>query len=368
MSTTLKPIDLPFFLIVLLLTGTGFLIFSSAASGLLARDGATFASVAATQALLGVGGGLIALSIFSKVDYRIFSKYAVPLFVLALLATVLTFVPGIGLELKGAHRWIVIMGVSVQPSEFLKCATIILLSSYFAKNYKHVGTIKRGFLPFLCILGIASLPVALQPDHDSIMILAFGSTAVFFGAGGKVKHLLIILVFAAAGAAVALSIHPYLMGRVTTFLHPDRDPTGAGFQVQQSLIAVGSGEMFGRGFGQSIQKFSYLPEPIGDSVFAVAGEEFGFAGTVFLVLLFLAFIAAGLRIAASSSDRFGGLLVIGLVILIGSQSFLNMVSLIGLFPLSGLPLMFVSHGGTALFLALAESGIILSVSRRRKHT
>ena len=366
MSTAKQSIDIPFLTIVILLTGTGFLIFSSAALGLLARDGATFASVAANQALLGVVGGLVALSIFSKVDYRLFGKYATYIYGLALILTALTFVPHIGLELKGAHRWIVIFGISFQPTELLKFATVALLASYFAKHIKHIGTLKQGLLPLIGIMMVAVLPMALQPDHDGIMILSAGSVAVYFAAGGKIRHLLALAAIGLIGAAIALATHPYLMGRVTTFLHPEKDPSGAGYQVQQSLIAVGSGEMFGRGFGQSIQKFSYLPEPIGDSVFAVAGEEFGFAGSVFLVLLYLAFIAAGLRIAASSADRFGGLLTVGLVILIGSQSFLNIVSLIGLFPLSGLPLEFVSHGGTALFLALAECGIILNISRRRR--
>ncbi len=366
MSAQRKHADVPFGAITLLLTGVGFLIFSSAALGLLARDGATFASVAANQALFGIGGGLIALIIFSRIDYRLFNKYATFLFGFAFILTLLTFVPHIGLALKGAHRWIVIAGVSFQPTELLKMATVCLLASYFSKHYKHAGELKKGLIPFLGIVGLAALPMALQPDHDSIMVLAFGAIAVYFAAGGRFKHLLIIGVITVLGAGMALATHPYLMGRVTTFMHPEADPTGAGYQVQQSLIAVGSGQMFGKGFGQSIQKFSYLPEPIGDSVFAVAGEEFGFAGSVFLVLLYLAFISAGFRIAANASDRFGGLFAIGIVALIGSQSFVNIVSLIGLFPLSGLPLMFVSHGGTALFLALAEAGIVLSVSRKMR--
>lgn len=366
MATKPQSIDIPFLSVVILLTCTGFLIFSSAALGLLARDGATFASVAANQALLGVVGGLIALTFFAKTDYRLLSRFAIPFYVGAFILTLLTFAPHIGLALKGAHRWIVIAGFSFQPAELLKLATVVLLASYFAKNYKHVGTLKRGLLPLFGVLALSAMPMALQPDNDGILILTAGAVSVFFAAGGKIRHLLSILLLAALGAAIALMMRPYLMSRVTTFLHPDRDPSGAGFQVQQSLIAIGSGGMFGRGFGQSIQKFSYLPEPIGDSVYAVAGEEFGFAGSVFLVLLFLAFIAAGLRIAASATDRFGGLLTIGLVMLIGSQSFLNILSLLALFPLSGLPLIFVSHGGTSLFLALAESGIILSISRRRK--
>lgn len=361
-----KRVDLPFLLVTALLTCTGFLIFSSAALGLLARDGATFASVAASQALLGIGLGVIALVTFARIDYRQFNRFAIPLYVIALAVVVLTFVPGIGVELKGAHRWIHIFGVSFQPSELLKFATVVLLSSYFARNYKKVGTLRGGFLPLVAVLGISALPMALQPDNDGILILATGAISVFFAAGGKLRHLAILVAFGVVAAGAVLISRPYVMDRVTTFLHPERDPAGAGYQIQQSLIAVGSGQLFGRGFGQSIQKFSYLPEPIGDSVFAVAGEEFGFAGSLFLVFLFLAYIAAGLRIAASAPDRFGALLCLGIVVLIGSQSFLNIASLIGLFPLSGLPLMFVSHGGTALFLALAQSGVILSISRRAR--
>ena len=156
------------------------------------------------------------------------------------------------------------------------------------------------------------------------------------------------------------------MQRVTTFLNPAADPLGAGYQIQQSLIAIGSGEMFGRGFGQSIQKFSYLPEPIGDSIFAVAAEEFGFVGSVALVALFLLFTLRSLKIATRSPDMFGGLLATGIVILIVSGSFMNISSMLGVIPLSGLPLLFVSHGGSAMIFTLAQVGIIANVSKFRK--
>ena len=155
------------------------------------------------------------------------------------------------------------------------------------------------------------------------------------------------------------------MARITTFINPAADPLGAGYQIQQSLIAIGSGGIFGRGFGQSIQKFNYLPEPIGDSIFAVYGEEFGFVGCVLLILLLCFFALRGLKIAARAPDVFGGLLVVGIVILIMTQSFLNIAAMLGVLPLSGLPLIFVSHGGTALFFALATVGIVLNVSRSR---
>lgn len=359
-------IDYPFFIIVLLLVSVGFVIFSSAALGLLVRDGASFSSVAAGQILFGIVGGGIMLVFLSRLNYKIFSRFSIIFFILALLLTWLTFVPGIGLELKGAHRWLQLGGFTFQPAELLKCATVIFLASYFAANYKRISTIRYGLVPFLLILACATLPLALQPDNDGLMILVFAGAAIFFAAGGRVMHLLGLFAVGALLATAVIFMRPYLMERILTFIDPSRDPQGAGYQVQQSLIAIGSGQIFGRGFGQSIQKFSHLPEPVGDSVFAVAGEEFGFAGAVLLVLLFLAFFASGLRIAVRASDRFGGLMTVGLVTLITSQSFLNIASLLGLFPLSGLPLIFVSQGGSALLVALAEVGIILSVSRKIK--
>ena len=156
------------------------------------------------------------------------------------------------------------------------------------------------------------------------------------------------------------------MDRILTFLNPSSDPLGNGYQIQQSLIAIGSGHIFGRGFGQSVQKFDYLPEPMGDSIFAVFAEEFGFMGALLLLSLFIFFAFRGLKIATHSPDQFGGLLVVGIVILIVSQSFINIGSLIGIFPLTGLPLLFISHGGTALFFALVGVGIVLNVSRYAK--
>lgn len=153
------------------------------------------------------------------------------------------------------------------------------------------------------------------------------------------------------------------MNRITAYIHPTSDPQGSGYQVQQSLIAIGSGGLMGRGFGQSIQKFNYLPEPIGDSIFAVASEEFGLAGSSAIILLFVFFCMTGLKIAGATKDSFGKLIVVGIVVLVSSGSFMNIASMLGLIPLGGIPLTFISHGGTALFFSLAEVGIIMNISR-----
>jgi cell division protein FtsW len=361
-----KSIDTPFLLVLCALVVFGLLVFTSAALGLLARDGASFTSVAVNQLLLGLVCGSVALWWLARIDYRLWRPYTPYFFAFAMLLTALTFVPHIGLSLKGASRWLQLGPVSFQPVELLKLAVVGFLAAVFATHFKHTNTLRGGILPLALIVGSAGLLLILQPDTDGMAIIGIAGLGMLFAAGGRVWHVLAIILIGAAAIGVAAYERPYLKERFVTYLHQDADPQGAGYQIQQSLIAVGSGEWTGKGFGQSIEKFSFLPEPIGDSIFAVAAEEFGFVGSVALILLYAAVALLGLRIAARAPDPFGGLLVVGLVLLIIGQSFMNIASTIGLIPLSGLPLIFVSHGGTALAISLAEIGLILSVSRRMK--
>jgi cell division protein FtsW len=288
---------------------------------------------------------------------------AVPIFVLAVGITLLVFVPGIGFEYGGATRWIHLGSVSFQPSEFLKLGVVILSALWLAKYRVHLSEFRYGLLPLIGLLGIAGAIMLAQPDTGTFLVIIAAVVAMYIAAGARLRDLVLL-----AGAAVAFIgslayFRPYIMNRILTFLDPSLDPLGTSYQIQQALIAIGSGGVFGRGFGQSVQKFDYLPEPIGDSIFAVAAEEFGFFGAMVLISLFILFAFRGFRIAARAPDHFGGLLVIGIVILIVSQSFINIASMIGVLPLTGLPLLFVSHGGSALFLALLEVGIVLNVSR-----
>ena len=280
--------------------------------------------------------------------------------------TAFVFVPGVGAEYGGARRWISIFGFSFQPAEILKIAFVIYAAAFFATVKDKVQTLTGGLLPLFALLGVAGFLLLLQPDTDTFVVLFLALFAMFLAAGGKLRHVGVMIVVGALALSLLIFSRPYLKERVVTFFNPAADPQGAGYQIQQSLIAVGSGGIAGRGFGQSVQKFSFLPEPIGDSIFAVAAEEFGFIGGFALILLFLALLLRGLKIASRAPDLFSGLLSIGIVILIGASAFMNIGSMLAILPLSGLPLAFVSHGGTALVITLLEAGILLNISRYQK--
>ena len=362
----MKSIDRSLLLITGILVVFGFFIFTSASLGLLAREGARFSSVAFSQLFFGMFLGTIFLFIMTKIKYRLWKPFALYIFISSLIATALVFIPGVGFELNGARRWIHILGFSVQPAEFLKLGFVLYMAAYLSDARNKITEYKHGLIPFALILGIPSILLLLQPDTGTVLVLASAGIAMYITVGGKVRDLLILFIIAVIAVGALVYQRPYLRDRLETYIQPGENLQESGYQLNQSLIAVGSGGVFGRGFGQSVQKFNYLPEPIGDSIFAVAAEEFGFAGAVLLVLIFLSFAFRGLKIAARSPDYFSGLLVVGIVILIISQSFINIGSMLGVFPLTGLPLLFISHGGTAMLFALGSVGIVLNISKYLK--
>lgn len=363
-----KKVDKIFLILVCLLAVIGFSVFTSASISLLAKSGPKFSSIAFNQAFFGLFLGSIACFIISRIHYRVWRKYALFIFALALVLTLLVFVPSIGVTHNGARRWLSLGGISFQPAEFLKIAFIIYFSAWLSGVKEKVATFRYGLLPLLVLMGIIGVIMLKQPDTDGLVVIAMVGIGIFITAGGRWRHLSILVLIMVVGMTVTAYSRPYVMERFTTFISPSSDSQGAGWQIQQSLNAIGSGEMFGRGFGQSIQKFKFLPESIGDSIFAVAAEEFGFVGSFALIFTFVLFAFRGLKISLKSPDEFGGLLVVGIVILVISQSFINIASMLGVIPLSGLPLVFFSQGGTSMFLTLAEMGIILNVSRYRKLT
>ncbi len=361
--------DVPFLISVSILVVVGYLIFASASLGLLSKQAIKYANVAFNQTFLGLFFGSIACIITSQLDYRVYRKYSVWIFIISLLATLLVFVPGVGFSHGGANRWVHFGTFSFQPSELLKVGFIIFFSAWIATVKEKINTFKHGFLPFGVLIVLIAGILLNQPDTDTFLIIVFTGLAMFISAGGKWKYLFISAVIGILGIAALAYSRPYVMSRITTFINPSENSLGSGYQIQQSLIALGSGGVFGRGFGQSIQKFNVLPEPIGDSIFAVAGEEFGFVGTTSIIALFVFFAFRGLKIAGRVSDSFGRLLSLGIVIMIVSQAFVNIGAMVGVLPLSGITLPFMSHGGTALFMTLAEVGIILNISKsQRKNT
>lgn len=363
-----KKVDKIFLLSFFLLLILGLLVFISASFGIYARDNAKFTSIIFSQIFIGLLPGLIACFIISKIKYKYWQKFSFYIFILSILATILVFIPGIGIEYNGAKRWIYILGISFQPLEFLKIGFIIYFAAWINEMKDKIKTVKYGLVPFMAIIGLIGVILLKQPDTDSFIIIFIVGIAMYIIGGGKWRHLFFISTIALLCLSSLFFFRPYLLARLKTFLNPALNSLTTGYQIQQSLIAVGSGEIFGRGFGQSVQKFKFLPESIGDAIFPVAAEEFGFIGSILIIFLFIFFMTRGLKIASRSKDNFGRLLVVGIVILITSQSLFNIASMIGVLPLSGSPLIFFSQGGTALFFTLIEIGIIINVSKYQKLT
>ncbi len=362
-----KKIDRFFLIIVGLLITLGIAMFVSASLGILAKNEKIFYSVLFSQLVLGLGAGLLGLYICLKISYKFWRKYAFFIFLGAILLTASVFIPDLGWSHGGALRWIKLGPVSFQPVEILKFGFIIYFAAWLSWAKNRVQDFKFGILPLCVMLAIIAVILLKQPDTKSFILIALTGISMLFISGVPMKY---ILGVGAVGLLILISLvffTPYLQERVKTFIDPSQDPRGSSYQIQQSLIALGSGGVFGRGFGQSIQKFSYLPEPQGDSIFAVLGEELGFVGAVGTIMLYLLFALRGFRVANNSPDLFGRLLVSGIVILITVQSFMHIAAITGVFPLTGVPLVFMSHGGTSLMVYLAVMGIVLQVSKYNKN-
>ncbi|MEX2014261.1 MAG: putative peptidoglycan glycosyltransferase FtsW [Parcubacteria group bacterium] len=360
-----RKVDKAFLFISIALAVGGFFIFSSASLALLAKETSNYSSIAFSQTVFGLFLGTAAMIIVSRLDSLLWKKSAFWLLLLAIILNILVLFPSIGFEHAGARRWIIVGGISFQTSEVLKLAFILYFAAWAASVKERIKTFSWGFLPLLILFVVSGVLLLNQPDTDNMVLIIVAGVAMFVVAGGKWRYVFMVMVAVLLGLALLASTRPYVMQRITTFFDIESDAQGASYQVQQSLIAVGSGGLFGRGFGQSVQKFTYLPEPIGDSIFAVAAEEFGFVGSVFLLLLFVLFATRGFKIASQTTGVFGRLTVVGIVMMITSQAFVNIGAMLGVIPLSGITLPFVSHGGTSLFITLVEVGIVLSISRSR---
>lgn len=345
----------------------GFLALFSTSLGLAADNPKATFSVLYRQLLLGVGVGTILFLAGLFIPYDFWKKIALPLFVSAVILMLFVHFSPFGANFGGAKRWLVIGSFSLQPSEVLKFSFIVYLAAWLSSRRKDIGSIEHGLFPFLLITGVMGILLMVQSDLSTLIIITSGAGFLFFMAGGKIKHIGVLMILGILTFFILAIFTPYRAERIIVFLKPGYDPQDTGYHINQSLIAIGSGGLFGRGLGKSLQKFNnYLPEATSDSIFAVIGEEFGLVGSSVFILMFLLLLFRGFKIASSSPDSFGRLLAGGIAIFIVVQAFLNIGAMIGLAPIMGIPLPFVSQGGTALAINLAEMGVLLNISKYRK--
>jgi cell division protein FtsW len=356
-------VDKPLLITIIILLVSGLIIFGSAALGVLASNEVKFFSIIKTQLIYALLGGGVALCIGVLIPYQFYRKYAYFLFGFALVLTMCVFVPGLSRYHGGAHRWIDIGSFTIQPSEGLKFAFVVAVA-YWCTRYRNLfKNWKYGFLAYFVALGAVTVVLLAQPDFGTYLIIAGASFITYFVGGARKRHIQYLVACGLVGFMVLILLRPYMLERVKTFFNNTHDPRGSSWQLNQSLIALGGGGLTGRGLGQSVQKFNYLPEPIGDSIFAVLGEELGFLGAMYLIILYAIVSVRGYIIAKVAGDQFGRLLATGIVSIILIQATINIASMLGILPLAGVPLPLVSHGGTALMVALFELGVLLNISK-----
>ncbi|MEK7579969.1 MAG: putative peptidoglycan glycosyltransferase FtsW [Patescibacteria group bacterium] len=313
------------------------------------------------QFLFGFLPGLLLFFIALKIDYRFWKKISLPLILLSLVFLILVFVPGFGATGGGAKRWLNFFNLfSFQPSEILKLSLIIYLASWLEKRKFSTQSV----VAFLFIIFLISILIAAQPDIGTLGIILAIALSIFFASGGGIKHFVGIVLLVAVAFALLIFFEPYRFDRFFVFLNPDFDVKRIGYHLNQALIAIGSGGFTGMGFGKGEQKLGVLPEPVGDSIFAVIGEELGFIGMLATILALLFFTILSLKVAKRTKDKFASFYAVGLGSWVGFQSFINIASLSGLAPLTGIPLPFISYGGTALAVLMAAAGILVNISRK----
>ncbi len=357
--------DLPLFIVITTLAIGGFIIFLSAAMGLLARSGGgNFQSVVLKQLAFMTLGAICGL-VLTRIPYKLVRPYTPHILAAGALMTVLVFVPHIGFRHGGAARWLSLGPLSIQPSEFLKFGVLLYLAAWLSAAKASINTLK-GLIPFGVVIAGCVVLLLAEPDLGTLCIILVTAGAMLFSANISWRIIGIIALCAVLGLGGIIAAVPYARERVTTYMDASQNALGSSYQVEQSLIAIGSGGVFGQGFGQGIEKFDYLPEPVGDSIFAVYTEEFGLLGALVLIGLLVFFAIRGLKIASGSSDLFGRYLAVGIVAMLITQSFLNIGSALSVIPFTGEPLAFVSQGGTALLFAFIEAGILLNISKYQR--
>ena len=307
--------------------------------------------------------GLAAMYICMRIDVQLLRRWVKPVLITAIVLLILVKVPGIGRKVNGADRWIGLGPLSIQPSEVIKLAMILVMAQIMAVDPYRIRSFRRGLVPVLGLLAVVAGLIMLQPDLGTTLAIAGTTFFMLIAAGARASHLVSLGAAGLGLVVAAIAAAPYRMRRILAFLDPWADPSGKGYQTIQALLALGPGGLFGLGLGQSRQKFLYLPENHTDFIFAMIGEELGFVGAVIVVLLFFLVAWRGYKVAMGAPDAFTGLLAVGLTSMVIIQAMINMGVVSGLLPVTGITLPFLSYGGTSLVFSMIGAGVLLNISR-----
>ena len=370
-----KHLNYYLFFLVIILVVFGILFLSTLSAPASMRNFGNTSYYLMHQLYLLLAGIILAIVVY-KFPLKYLKKFAPYLLFANFVLLIVIFLPLIGVKFGGARRWIDIGIGTLQPSEFLKITAILYLSAWISSRLLEerkkgwISTAKKGyhniksvFIPFIIFLALISVILIFQPHISALVIIGLTLVFVYFFAGTPLWHTLSIISVGAGGLFLLIKLAPYRLDRWLIFLHPETDPMGKGLQMTQSLIAIGSGGLFGKGWGMSSQKFGFLPQSMSDSIFAVLGEETGIVGCLFLVVLFLLFLWFGVKIAKSSNNKFSQLTALGITFWITIQAFLNIAANLGIAPMTGIPLPFFSYGGSHLVTELIGVGILLNISK-----
>ncbi len=364
---TIKNVDKQFLAAIYILLAFGLLMVLSASSPIAYASSSTNhdSFYYFKKQLMWACLGTVGMFITANYEYKKLKNWAFPALVLSVVLLLLVLVPGIGRKINDARRWIYIGPINFQPSEVAKITTIVFFSYSLSKNYKELNNFGV-FLMYIAIIGVIALIIMMEPHFSCTMLIAATACILLLVAGAKFKHFFILACCGLPAVALMIIKAPYRMARVVTFLDPFKDIQGGGWQIVQSLYAIGSGGIFGAGLGQSRQKYMNIPEPQNDFIFSILAEEFGLLGAILVALMFIFLIARGVKIALNAPDLFGTLLATGIVAMIAIQTIVNIAVVTSSMPVTGMPLPFFSYGGTALAITMAEMGIVLNISRHNK--
>lgn len=316
--------------------------------------------------LLSVLIGVLFFALTYSIDYRRWKRFALGFLIVSIILLLGVFAPGLGREFLGARRWISLGPLIFQPSEIIKLSFLVYLAAWFEQRGFKIRERAYGLWPFLAVLSTVVLLVSAQPDLGTVAVISVAALTSFLIAGATIQDITLTIVLGVTAGAILIKASAYRAARFLVFLNPQLDPQGIGYHINQALLAIGSGGLFGLGLGHSRQKFNYLPEVEGDSIFAVISEELGLFVELFLISLYVIFLVRGYRIARSAPDEFGRILATGITSWIGFQALINMAALTGVIPLTGVPLPFVSYGGTAMIVSCAAVGVLANISRTRR--